>query len=217
VGCAPPLASYRYMSKVRWQRGDVDRLAPLLHFEIELIWWGPGEWDCHGRETGLSMLRGRGKEGARAALIEAGEGAIVAARVETVPDGPAAGLRLATSAGREQTIAVRLNRKGRHLVSAAGKKGSVSGSVATRSNDAASCSSAQTVNKGASGARRSRQACRQHYRTDGQLGRPSEPGAGGGRAVGSQLGQEMGQEAPQSPADPSRSRSRANRLKPCPT
>jgi hypothetical protein len=180
VGCAPPLASYRYMSKVRWQRGDVDRLAPLLQFEIELIWWGPGEWDCHGRETGLSMLRGRGKEGARAALIEAGEGAIVAARVETVPDGPAAGLRLATSAGREQTIAVRLNRKGRHLVSAAGKKGSVSGSVATRSNDAASCSSAQTVKKGASGARRSRQACRQHYRTDGQLERPSEPGAGGG-------------------------------------
>lgn len=97
MGCARPLASYRYMSEVRWQRGDVDRLAPLLHLEVELIWWGPGEWDCHGRETVLSMLRGRVGKGARAALIEAGEGAIVAARAQTVPDGPAAGLRLATS------------------------------------------------------------------------------------------------------------------------
>ena len=55
--------------------------------------------DCHGREAVLSLLRERASEGAGAAeieLIEAGEDAIVTSRVETVPDGPAAGLRPAT-------------------------------------------------------------------------------------------------------------------------
>jgi ketosteroid isomerase-like protein len=82
-----------------WQRGDVEALAPLLDPEVELTWWEPGEWDCRGREAVLSMLRERAAEGAGAfeiELIDAGEDAIVSTRAETVPDGPAAGLRPAT-------------------------------------------------------------------------------------------------------------------------
>jgi ketosteroid isomerase-like protein len=82
-----------------WQRDDVDALAPLLDPEVELTWWEPGEWDCHGREAVLALLRGRKSEGegtAEVELIDAGEEAIIATRVTTVPDGPAAGLRPAT-------------------------------------------------------------------------------------------------------------------------
>jgi ketosteroid isomerase-like protein len=82
-----------------WQRGDVDALAPLLDPEVELTWWEPGEWDCHGREAVLTLLRKRSSEGAGDAkieLIDAGTDAIIATRVTTVPDGPAAGLRPAT-------------------------------------------------------------------------------------------------------------------------
>jgi ketosteroid isomerase-like protein len=82
-----------------WGRGDVEALAPLLHPDVELIWWEPGEWDCHGREAVLELLRDRAAAGAGPApieLIEAGGEAIVSARVEPVAEGPAAGLRPAT-------------------------------------------------------------------------------------------------------------------------
>jgi ketosteroid isomerase-like protein len=82
-----------------WQRGDIEALAPLLDPEVELTWWEPGVWDCHGREAVLLMLRERVAEGAGASeieLIDAGEDAIVSTRAETVLNGPAAGLRPAT-------------------------------------------------------------------------------------------------------------------------
>lgn len=82
-----------------WQRGDVEALAPLLHPEVELTWWEPGDWDCHGREAVLALLRERTGEGAgtmEIELIDAGEDAIIACRAETVRDGPATGLRPAT-------------------------------------------------------------------------------------------------------------------------
>ncbi|HEX3737910.1 MAG TPA: nuclear transport factor 2 family protein [Solirubrobacterales bacterium] len=82
-----------------WQRGDVEALAGLLDPEVELTWWEPGDWDCHGREKVLALLRGRAAEGLGTAaieLIDAGEDAIVASRTETVAEGPAAGLQPAT-------------------------------------------------------------------------------------------------------------------------
>ena len=82
-----------------WQRGDVEALAALLDPEVELTWWEPGDWDCHGREAVLAMLRERvasGSGDARIELLEAGEQEIVATRAEIVGDGPAAGLRPAT-------------------------------------------------------------------------------------------------------------------------
>jgi ketosteroid isomerase-like protein len=82
-----------------WQRGDVDALAPLLDPDVELTWWEPGEWDCHGREAVLALLRERVDEGADRAeieLIDAGDETIVATRAATAPDGPATGWRPAT-------------------------------------------------------------------------------------------------------------------------
>jgi ketosteroid isomerase-like protein len=82
-----------------WQGGDVDALAPLLDPEVELTWWKPGEWDCHGRGAVLALLRERTSEGAGSAkieLIDAAEDKIVATRAAIVSEGPAAGLRPAT-------------------------------------------------------------------------------------------------------------------------
>jgi len=82
-----------------WQRGDLEALTTLLDPEVELTWWEPGEWDCHGREAVLALLRERAVEGAGVAkieLIDAAEDKIVATRAAIVPDGLAAGLRPAT-------------------------------------------------------------------------------------------------------------------------
>jgi hypothetical protein len=82
-----------------WLSGDVDALAPMLDPEVELLWWSPGEWDCHGSDEVLSLLRERKSEGVETAeveLIDAGGEKIVASRVATSQDGPGAGLRPAT-------------------------------------------------------------------------------------------------------------------------
>ncbi|MBS1860554.1 MAG: nuclear transport factor 2 family protein [Actinobacteria bacterium] len=82
-----------------WQRGDVEALADLLDPEVELTWWEPGEWDCHGRAEVLTLLRERAAEGAGTAeieLIDAGPDAIVSAWSEAFTEGPVAGLRPAT-------------------------------------------------------------------------------------------------------------------------
>jgi ketosteroid isomerase-like protein len=82
-----------------WQRGDLAALEPLLDPDVELLWWEPGDWDCHGREAVLAVLRDRRSRGSGRAsvdLIEAGEDALVVARKRTARSGPAAGLRPAT-------------------------------------------------------------------------------------------------------------------------
>lgn len=80
------------------QDGDVAALEPLLAPEVELLWWEPGDWDCHGREAVLATLRDRVQRGAgtaRVDLIEAGD-ALVVARRGKVGEGPEAGTRPAT-------------------------------------------------------------------------------------------------------------------------
>lgn len=79
-----------------WMGGDVAALEPLLDPEVELTWWEPGDWDCHGPEAVLALLRKRVGEGpaAEVELIDAGEEAIIATRT-TAPDAQA-GLRPAT-------------------------------------------------------------------------------------------------------------------------
>ena len=82
-----------------WQRGDVAALEQLLDPDVELLWWEPGDWDCHGREAVLTVLRDRRRRSSgRAAvdLIEAGDDALVVARKRTARSGPATGLRPAT-------------------------------------------------------------------------------------------------------------------------
>ena len=81
-----------------WQAGDLSALEPLLAPEVELLWWEPGEWDCHGREAVLALLRDRAERGAGKTwvdLIEAGDGLVVARR-GMVTEGPEAGTRPAT-------------------------------------------------------------------------------------------------------------------------
>ena len=51
--------------------------------EVELTWWEPGDWDCHGREAVLATFRERvasGSAEARIELLEAGDGSVVAMR-----------------------------------------------------------------------------------------------------------------------------------------
>jgi ketosteroid isomerase-like protein len=81
-----------------WQAGDLSALEPLLAPDAELLWWEPGDWDCHGRETVLDTLRDRARRGAgkaRVDLIEAGDSLVVARR-GMVRQGPEAGTRPAT-------------------------------------------------------------------------------------------------------------------------
>ncbi len=82
-----------------WHRGDVEALEPLLDPDVELLWWKPGDWDCHGRDAVLALLRERATQGATGTdveLIDAGEDVLVVARAATAHDGPEAGTRPAT-------------------------------------------------------------------------------------------------------------------------
>jgi ketosteroid isomerase-like protein len=59
-----------------WQRGDFETLEEMLAPEVELLWWEPGDWDCHGRDDVIGLLRERyeqGFAGGRMELVDAGE------------------------------------------------------------------------------------------------------------------------------------------------
>jgi len=89
-----------------WQRGDPTALEPLLDDQVELLWWEPGDWDCHGRDAVLSLLRERARHGAGAAtwdLIEADD-SLVVARQEMVTEGPEAGTTPATLSFRHGKV-----------------------------------------------------------------------------------------------------------------
>jgi len=77
-----------------WQRGDVSALEPLLDPAVELLWWEPTEWDCHGREAVLAPLRDRARRGpgrARVELIEVGDDALVVGGTRGVREEPEMG------------------------------------------------------------------------------------------------------------------------------
>ena len=42
-----------------WQRGDISALARLFDPDVELLWWSPGDWDCHGMDAVMLMLTER--------------------------------------------------------------------------------------------------------------------------------------------------------------
>jgi len=63
-----------------WQDGDLTALEELLDPNVELLWWEPGEWDCHSRDDVLCLLAQRRREGvnrAKVELIDAGEDVLV--------------------------------------------------------------------------------------------------------------------------------------------
>jgi hypothetical protein len=84
-----------------WQDGDLTALEELLDPHVELLWWEPGEWDCHSRDDVLRLLAQRQREGVNRAeveLIDAGEDVLVSVS-HTVdrpdwPDEPATVIRL---------------------------------------------------------------------------------------------------------------------------
>jgi|SRR5579884_560888 len=63
-----------------WQNGDLTALEELLDPDVELLWWEPGEWDCHSSDDVLRVLAQRQEEGVNRAeveLIDVGEHVLV--------------------------------------------------------------------------------------------------------------------------------------------
>src|SRR6476620_7926326 len=63
-----------------WQDGDLSALEELLDPDVELFWWEPGDWDCHGRDDVIQLLTQRLRERVnrvRVELIDAGEDVLV--------------------------------------------------------------------------------------------------------------------------------------------
>ena len=81
-----------------WQRGDVAALADLLDPDVELLWWTPGNWDCHGKAQVVALLTERvnAEPPAEVDIVDIDESTVLVERRHTVPDGPEAGFRPAT-------------------------------------------------------------------------------------------------------------------------
>lgn len=75
-----------------WQDGDLSALEELLDPNVELLWWEPGEWDCHSRDDVLQLLGQRRAQGANRVeveLIDAGDDVLVSVSHTTDrPDWP---------------------------------------------------------------------------------------------------------------------------------
>jgi catechol 2,3-dioxygenase-like lactoylglutathione lyase family enzyme len=74
-----------------WQRGEFATLEAMLDPEVELLWWEPGEWDCHGREQVLDLLRERYEQGFAAEdqeLIDAGDDTVITVSYPSRVGGP---------------------------------------------------------------------------------------------------------------------------------
>lgn len=73
-----------------WQLGDVSALEPLLDPDVELLWWEPGGWDCHGRAAILSLLRQRVAEGrgrGQVDIVQLHDDSLVVSQPRTDADG----------------------------------------------------------------------------------------------------------------------------------
>lgn len=81
-----------------WQRGEVTALADLLDADVELMWWTPGDWDCHGRDQVVALLSERARAGTAPGvdITDVDETTVLVERRDPVLDGPEAGLRPAT-------------------------------------------------------------------------------------------------------------------------
>ncbi|MDQ6688598.1 MAG: nuclear transport factor 2 family protein [Actinomycetota bacterium] len=83
---------------VAWQRGDLTALVDLFDPDVELLWWTPGNWDCHGKEAVLALLTARVKQGppAEVDILEVNDTTLLVERSATVLGGPEPGFRPAT-------------------------------------------------------------------------------------------------------------------------
>jgi ketosteroid isomerase-like protein len=81
-----------------WQQGDVAALAELLHPDVDLLWWTPGDWDCHGKDQVVALFTERASASAQASvdLTDVDDHTLLVHRRDPVTDGPEAGFRPAT-------------------------------------------------------------------------------------------------------------------------
>jgi ketosteroid isomerase-like protein len=53
-----------------WQRGDFDTIEAMLDPAVEWRAFGPRDWDCHGRDEVMSVIRERYEQGFAAGNLE---------------------------------------------------------------------------------------------------------------------------------------------------
>ncbi|HEV2686086.1 MAG TPA: nuclear transport factor 2 family protein [Actinomycetota bacterium] len=73
-----------------WLKGDTIPLEALLHPDVELLWWKTGEWDIHGKDQVLGMIKQRAAQRASEVMIDvsaAGEDALIVTRVAPPEEG----------------------------------------------------------------------------------------------------------------------------------
>ena len=72
-----------------WLRGDTAPLGELLHPDVELVWWKPGEWDFHGKQEILDLLNQRSGQRPYVSIdvAVAGEDALMVTRLAPPREG----------------------------------------------------------------------------------------------------------------------------------
>lgn len=73
-----------------WLQGDISPLEDLLDPDVELLWWKTGEWDCHGKQEVLSLIKQRAAQrtsGVTIDVAEAGEDALIVTRAGAPKEG----------------------------------------------------------------------------------------------------------------------------------
>jgi ketosteroid isomerase-like protein len=73
-----------------WLQGDIAPLESLLDPDVELLWWKTGEWDIHGKQEVLALIKQRAAQRASGVTIdvaEAGEDALIVTRAGAPSEG----------------------------------------------------------------------------------------------------------------------------------
>jgi ketosteroid isomerase-like protein len=58
-------------------------LEALLHPDVELLWWKTGDWDIHGKQKVLALIKQRAAQrtsGVTIDVVEAGDDALIVSR-----------------------------------------------------------------------------------------------------------------------------------------
>jgi len=73
-----------------WLHGDVAPLESILDPEVELLWWKTGDWDIHGKQEVLALIKQRAAQrssGVTMDVAEAGDEALIVTRAGAPSEG----------------------------------------------------------------------------------------------------------------------------------